>query len=83
MSFLSRRKAVRGRGATSRAGAYAHVGQRGAEVLVDVGLQNGVEVLELDVANQSDDENLEEKAGVSGAGRERRPGPRRACSPAR
>lgn len=29
-------------------------------MLVDVGLQDGVEVLELDVADQSDDENLEE-----------------------
>lgn len=33
-------------------------------MLVDVGLQDGVEVLELDVADQSDDENLEENKNI-------------------
>lgn len=46
------------------AGKYGHVGQRGAEVLVDVCFQNRVEVLELDVTNKSDDKNLEPKTGV-------------------
>lgn len=46
------------------AGKYGHVGQRGAEVLVDVRFQNRVEVLELDVTNKSDDKNLGPKTGV-------------------
>lgn len=36
----------------------SHVSQSGTEVLVDVGFQNRVEVLEFDVANESDYENL-------------------------
>lgn len=36
----------------------SHVGQGGAEVLVDVGFQDRIEVLELDVTDESDDENL-------------------------
>lgn len=39
----------------------SHVGQGGAEVLVDVGFQDGIEVLELDVSDESDDENLKKK----------------------
>ena len=31
---------------------YSHVGQSGAEVLVNVGLENRVEMLELDVSYQ-------------------------------
>lgn len=33
-------------------------------MLVDVGLQDGVEVLEFDVTNQSDDENLGENKNI-------------------
>ena len=36
----------------------SHVSQSGAEVLVDVGFQDRVEVLEFDVANESDYKNL-------------------------
>lgn len=37
-------------------------------MLVDVGLQDRVEVLELDVADQSDDEDLEENRNASNTG---------------
>lgn len=36
----------------------SHVCQSGTEVLVDVGFQDGVEVLEFDVANKCDYKNL-------------------------
>lgn len=39
----------------------SHVSQRGAEVLVDVGFQDRVEVLEFNVANESDYKNLKEE----------------------
>lgn len=50
------------------AGRHTHVGQRGAEVLGDVGLQNRVEVLELDVADERDDEDLEARRGQRATG---------------
>lgn len=46
------------------ADGYALVGERGTEVLADVGLQDGVEMLELPVSHQPHDENL----GGAGSG---------------
>lgn len=41
------------------AGNHLLVSQRGAKMLLDVGLQHCVEVLELPVSDQTDDVNLE------------------------
>lgn len=53
------------------AARYALVGERGAEVLADVRLQDGVEVLELPVGHQPHDENLREGAAGTARGGQR------------
>ena len=84
MSFLRGRVVRVGGAAVARhAGRYAHVGQRGAEVLVDVGLQHRVKVLELDVPDQRDDKNLRAVTGVKRNRKATPPHFLRARSPAR
>ena len=45
----------------SREMEHSHVGQSGAEVLVNVRFEDRIKVLELDVANQRDYEHLSKK----------------------